>query len=175
VTARPSAKLAILPADESRIPLILSFIRKLAEYEKLSREVVADEETLRRSLFGAHPAAEVLFAYVAEEPAGFAVFFQNFSTFSGRAGIYLEDLFVDPEYRGKGIGKALLVYLAKLAKQRGYDRIDWSVLDWNQPAIDFYRRIGAVPLEEWTVFRLSGEALDSLAGDADHSSGTQFL
>lgn len=170
MTTGPCGELTILPADESQIPLILSFIRKLAEYEKLSHEVSADEETLRLSLFGRNPAAEVLLAYLADEPAGFAVFFQNFSTFSGRAGIYLEDLFVEPLYRGKGIGKALLVYLANLAKERGYSLIKWSVLDWNQPAIDFYRRIGAVPLDEWTVFRLSGKALDKLAGEQDDPS-----
>lgn len=143
--------------------MILSFIRKLADYEKLTHEVVTNEETLRHSLFGPNPAAEVVLAYVADEPAGFAVYFRNFSTFSGRAGIYLEDLFVEPAYRGRGVGFALLRHLAKLAKERGYARMNWAVLDWNQPAIDFYRRIGAVPLDAWTVFRLSGEALDKLA------------
>ncbi len=163
MAASTSAQLRIAPAEESQIPLILSFIRKLAEYERLSDEVVADEETLRSFLFGPNPAAEAVFAYVADEPAGFAIFFPNFSTFSGRPGVYLEDLFVDPAYRGRGIGKALLVHLAKLAKERGYTRVNWAVLDWNQPAIDFYRNTGATPLEEWTVFRLSGEALDRLA------------
>lgn len=153
----------ISPAREDQLPLILAFIRKLAEYEKLLDEVVADEETLRRSLFGAASRARVIFAYVEEQPVGFAVYFYNFSTFSGRAGIYLEDLFVEPAYRGRGIGMALLGYLAKVAKEGGCARLNWSVLDWNQPAIDFYKRLGAEALEDWTVFRLSGEALDRLA------------
>ena len=159
----------IVSADESQIPLILSFIRKLAEYEKLSHEVTADEQSLRHFLFGPKRAAEVFLAYVGDEAAAFAVIFQNFSTFAGRAGIYLEDLFVEPAYRGRGIGKALLVHLAKLAKERGCGAVNWAVLDWNQPAIDFYRRMGAVPLEEWTVFHLGGEALERLAGEAEVS------
>ena len=149
------------PAD---VPLILSFIRKLAEYERLSQEVVADENVLRESLFASNPAAEVLLAYVDQEPAGFAVYFRNFSTFLGRPGIYLEDLFVEPAHRGRGIGGALLTHLAKLARDRGYGRLNWAVLKWNQPAIDFYRRLGAVLLEDWTICRLSGVALEELAG-----------
>jgi GNAT superfamily N-acetyltransferase len=153
----------IARAEEAQITLIFEFIRKLAEYEKLLHEVVADEETLRRSLFGPGSGAEVIFAYLDEQPVGFAVYFQNFSTFAGRAGIYLEDLFVEPAHRGKGIGMALLAYIARVAKERGCARLNWAVLDWNQPSIDFYKRLGAVPLEDWTVFRLSGDALDRLA------------
>lgn len=157
------AELTIAPAREADIPLILDFIRKLADYERLSTEVIADETTLRESLFGAKPAAEVLLAYWASEPVGFAVYFPNFSTFAGRPGIYLEDLFVLPAFRGKGIGKALLGYLAGIAKERNCARLEWAVLDWNQPAIAFYRRLGAVPMHEWTVFRATGRVLDDLA------------
>jgi GNAT superfamily N-acetyltransferase len=152
--------LRIAPATERDVPLILSFIKKLAEYEKLSHQVVAAENMLRDALFGSRPAAEVLIAYWDEEPAGFALFFHNFSTFLGRRGIYLEDLFVNPAHRGKGIGKALLIHLAKIAKERACGRLEWSVLDWNKPAIDFYKSLGAVPLEDWTQFRLTGEALE---------------
>jgi GNAT superfamily N-acetyltransferase len=152
--------LRIAPATERDVPLILNFIRKLAEYEKLAHQVVATENRLREALFGSRPAAEVLIAYWDEEPAGFALFFHNFSTFLGRRGIYLEDLFVDPAQRGKGIGKALLIHLAKIAKERACGRLEWSVLDWNKPAIDFYKSLGAVPLEDWTQFRLTGEALE---------------
>ncbi len=153
----------ISAAEEAQLPLILAFIRKLAEYERLLHEVIADEETLRQSLFGPDSPAKVIFAYVGEQPVGFAVYFYNFSTFAGRAGIYLEDLFVEPAYRGRGIGLALFVYLAKIAKERGCARLNWAVLDWNQPAIDFYEKLGAVAQDDWTVFRLSGEALDRLA------------
>ena len=143
--------------------MILSFIRKLAEYEKLSHEVVADEDTLRESLFSANPTAEVLLAYVGDNPVGFAVYFRNFSTFLGRSGMYLEDLFVEPAYRGRGIGKAILAHVAKVAKERGCQRLNWAVLNWNRPAIEFYRGLGAVLLDDWTVCRLSGSALDELA------------
>ena len=143
--------------------MILSFIRKLAEYEKLSHEVVADEDTLRESLFSANPTAEVLLAYVGDNPVGFAVYFRNFSTFLGRSGMYLEDLFVEPAYRGRGIGKAILAHVAKVAKERGCQRLNWAVLNWNRPAIEFYQGLGAVLLDDWTVCRLSGSALDELA------------
>jgi GNAT superfamily N-acetyltransferase len=156
-------EIRIAPAVESQVPLILSFIRKLAEYEKLSDQVVADEGLLRESLFGSRPAAEAVIAYLGEEPAGFAVFFHNFSTFSGRLGIYLEDLFVEPKFRSKGIGKALLVHLAKLTLERGGVRLQWSVLDWNEPAIQFYQKLGARALDDWTVYRVSGEELRMLA------------
>lgn len=154
--------LTIAPARESDIPLILDFVRKLAEYERLSTEVIADEGALRESLFGPRPAAEALLAWWAAEPVGFAVYFHSFSTFVGRPGIYLEDLFVLPEFRGRGIGKAVLVYLAKIARDRNCARLEWAVLDWNQPAIDFYRSLGAVPLQDWTVFRLTESKLDQI-------------
>ena len=143
--------------------MILTFIRKLAEYEKLSHEVVADEDTLHESLFSTNPTAEVLLAYIGENPVGFAVYFRNFSTFLGRPGMYLEDLFVEPAYRGRGIGKAILAHVAKVAKERGCQRLNWAVLNWNRPAIEFYRCLGAVLLDDWTVCRLSGRALDGLA------------
>ncbi len=153
-------ELAIVPARESDVPLILEFIRRLAEYERLSDEVTATEALLRDALFGARPVAKAVLAYWDAEPAGFALYFLSFSTFIGRPGIYLEDLFVLPPFRGKGIGKALLSHLARLAKQRDYGRVEWAVLDWNQPAIDFYRQLDARPMQDWTVFRLSGGALD---------------
>lgn len=163
-------KFNLRPATPDDVPLILSFIRELADYEKLPDEVDATEALLREHLFGASPCAEVIIADVTESPgcppspAGFALFFRHFSTFRGRPGIYLEDLFVRAQFRGLGIGKALLVHLAKLARQRGCPRFEWSVLDWNTPAIEFYKRLGAVPMSEWTVFRVTGEALDRLAG-----------
>ncbi len=157
------AELTIIPAQESDIPLLLDFIRKLADYEQLSTEVVADESTLRESLFGSKPAAEVLLAYWANQAVGFAVYFHNFSTFIGRPGIYLEDLFVIPAFRGKGVGKALLSHLAGIAQKRNCARLEWAVLDWNQPAIDFYRRLGAIPMHDWTVFRVADTALGELA------------
>jgi GNAT superfamily N-acetyltransferase len=156
--------LRIAPAAESDVALILSFIRKLAEYEKLSHLVVATEDNIREHVFGANPVAEVLLAYWNEEPAGLALYFRNFSTFLGQPGIYLEDLFVEPAQRGKGIGKALLRRLAEIALERGYGRLDWSVLDWNAPSIEFYRSLGAASLDQWTGYRLTGEALDRLAG-----------
>ena len=157
------AELEIRPATERDVPLILSLIRELAEYESLSHEIVASEEMLRDSLFGERPAAEVLLGYVGEDPAGFALFFHSFSTFLGRPGIYLEDLYVRPEFRGAGIGRALLVHLARLARARDCGRLEWSVLDWNEPAIGFYKTIGASPVSGWTVYRLTGEALEELA------------
>jgi len=155
--------LRIVPASERDVPLILSFIGKLAEYEKLSHQVVATEALLREHLFGSRPVAEVILAYWNQEPAGFALFLHNFSTFLARPGIYLEDLFVDPPHRGKGIGKALLARIARLAVERGCGRFEWAVLDWNQPAIDFYKSLGAAPLDDWTLFRVTGEALHRLA------------
>jgi GNAT superfamily N-acetyltransferase len=158
-----SGTLRITPATESDVSVILSFVRKLADYEKLSHLVVATEDNIREHVFGANPVAEVLLAYWDEEAVGFALYFRNFSTFLGQPGIYLEDLFVDPAQRGKGIGKALLARLAKIAVERGYGRLDWAVLDWNTPSIEFYRGLGAVPLDAWTGYRLTGEALDRLA------------
>jgi GNAT superfamily N-acetyltransferase len=151
-----------VPATERDVAVILSFIRKLADYEKLSHQVTATEDLLRQALFGERPVVEVLIANVGEEPAGFALYFHNFSTLLGRPGIYLEDLFVEPAQRGKGIGKALLIEIAKIAKQRNCGRLEWAVLDWNRPAIDFYRGLGAVPLDDWTLFRVTGESLDNL-------------
>jgi len=146
------------------VPLILQFIRGLAEYERLAHEVVADEATLRRTLFGERRVAEVVIGYDNGKPVCFALFFHNFSTFLGRPGIYLEDLFVNPEQRGKGFGKAMLAYLAKLAVERECGRLEWSVLDWNEPAINFYKSLGAKPMDEWTIFRVTGDALAQLAG-----------
>jgi GNAT superfamily N-acetyltransferase len=151
-------------ATEDDVPLILSLIRELAEYERLSHEVVATEETLRDSLFGERRVAETLLAYLGDSPAGFALFFHTFSTFLGRPGIYLEDLYVRPEFRSAGVGRTLLVRIAGLAKERGCGRLEWAVLDWNEPAISFYKRIGASPVSGWTVYRLTGEALEELAG-----------
>ena len=150
-------------ATEEDVPLILSFIRELAEYEKLSHEVVATEDVLRGSLFGERTGAEVVICNLDGSPAAFALFFHNFSTFLGRPGLYLEDLYVKPEMRDLGLGRALLVHLAGLARERGCGRMEWSVLDWNEPAIKLYRGIGAVPMDDWTVYRVTGEALKDLA------------
>ncbi|HTW66329.1 MAG TPA: GNAT family N-acetyltransferase [Bryobacteraceae bacterium] len=155
--------IAISAACERDVPLILSFIRKLAEYEKLSHQVVATEADIHEHVFGRNPVAEVLLAYWDGAPVGFALYFRNFSTFLGQPGIYLEDLFVDPEQRGRGIGKALLIRLAQIALERGYGRLDWSVLDWNAPSIEFYRSLGAIPMDAWTGYRLTGDALSRLA------------
>lgn len=160
------AEVATRFAAAEDTPLILSFVRELAEYEKLSHEVVATEEALRDSLFGERPFAEVLLTFVEDEPAGFALFFHNFSTFLGKPGIYLEDLYVRPEHRGTGAGRALLSYLARLAVERGCGRLEWWVLDWNEPAVGFYKRIGARAMDDWTVYRLTGDALERLAGGA---------
>jgi GNAT superfamily N-acetyltransferase len=154
----------IRSATEGDVPLILSLIRELADYELLSHEVVATEDMLRDFLFGERPVAEVLIGEHGSEPAGFALFFHNFSTFLGRPGIYLEDLYVRPEFRGAGVGRALLVHLAGLAKERDCGRLEWSVLDWNEPAIGFYESIGAFPVSGWTVYRVTGEELEELAG-----------
>ena len=153
----------IEPARERDVPLILRLIKGLAEYEKLAHEVVATEERLRQSLFGPHPSAEVVIAYVDDEAVGFALFFHTYSTFLGQRGLYLEDLFVLPEWRGRGAGRALLTHLARIAAERGCGRFEWSVLDWNEPAINFYKNLGAKPMHEWTVFRVAGDALVTLA------------
>lgn len=159
----PHLKLKRATAED--VPLILSLVKELAEYERLTHEVVATEEALRESLFGERRVAEVIIGYDEDEPAGFALFFHNFSTFLGKPGIYLEDLYIRPQHRGKKIGFMLLSHLAELAKERGCGRLEWSVLNWNESAIKFYRRIGAKPMDEWTVYRLTGDALDELAGD----------
>jgi GNAT superfamily N-acetyltransferase len=150
-------------AREDDVPLLLRFIRDLAVYERLEHEVVATEEGLRRTLFGEKRYAEALIARLDGEPVGFALFFHNYSTFVGKPGLYLEDLFVDPAHRGRGIGKALLKRLAAIAVERDCGRMEWAVLDWNVPSIAFYRSLGAVPLDDWTVFRLAGPALEGLA------------
>jgi GNAT superfamily N-acetyltransferase len=156
-------KVSIRPAVRADLPLIAQFIRDLAEYEKLSDEVRFDEAGLGDRLFGARPYAEVLIGEIDGVPQGFALFFHNFSTFEGKPGIYLEDLFVRPDARGSGLGKALLSRLAALAVERDCARLEWWVLDWNQSAIGFYKSLGAKPMDEWTTFRVEGDALDSLA------------
>ena len=155
-------KLTFRQAEEADCGLVLEFIRQLAEYEKMLPEVVATEQLLHRALFQDR-RAEVIFALEDGVEVGFALYFHNFSTFVGRSGLYLEDLFVKPAYRGKGYGKALLKRLAKIAVERGCGRFEWVCLDWNQPSIDFYRSLGAVPQDEWTIYRLTGEALQKLA------------
>lgn len=155
-------------ATESDVPLILDFIKKLADYEKMSDEVIATEDLLNEWLFEKNKA-EVLFLVVEEKEVGFALFFHNFSTFLGRAGIYLEDLFVLKEHRKKGYGRAILRKLAQIARERGCGRLEWWCLDWNTPSIDFYRSLGAQPMEDWTVFRLSGSTLLQVAEQEDES------
>ncbi len=154
---------SIRTATVDDVPLILDFIRGLADYEKLAHEVVATEATLRQTLFGATPAAHVVIAEVEGRPAGFALYFFNYSTFLAKPGLYLEDLFVKPEYRGAGTGKALLLHLAKIANTRGCGRMEWSVLDWNEPAIKFYETLGARRMNEWQICRLTGPALAQYA------------
>jgi GNAT superfamily N-acetyltransferase len=164
VIATDTPEFQIKPATEADIPIILSFIKKLARYERLSHEVVATEEMLRETLFGSRPKAEVAIGYLEKtKPVGFVLFFHNYSTFLGKSGLYIEDLFVDEEYRRRGCGRALLLHVARLAKERDCGRLEWAVLDWNQPAIDFYKKLGAVPMSEWTVFRITGKLLDDLA------------
>jgi GNAT superfamily N-acetyltransferase len=153
----------IIPATEQDTSTILEMIRALAEYEKLSHLVTATEERIRESLFGPKPAAEAVLAFCDTECAGFALFFPCYSTFLAQPGIYLEDLYVKPNFRRKGIGFALLKHVAKLAIERGCGRVEWGVLDWNQPSIDFYKRLGATPQDEWTKYRLTGAALERLA------------
>jgi GNAT superfamily N-acetyltransferase len=154
---------AIRPATVADVPVILELIRALATYERAPNDVTATEDGLTEVLFGEKPAAEVLLAFENETAVGFAVFFHNFSTWLGRPGLYLEDLFVRPEDRGKGYGRALLIHLAKIARDRGCGRMEWAVLDWNDPAIEFYRKLGAKPMDEWTVFRLTHDGIAKLA------------
>ena len=156
-------ELRIERATERDVPLIRRLIQGLAEYEKLAHEVTATEAGLRETLFGARPAADVIIAYAGETPAGFALFFPNYSTFLGKPGLYLEDLFVLPEWRGHGIGRALLTQLARIAVERGCGRFEWSVLDWNEPAIGFYKSLGATLMDGWSIFRVTGDALATLA------------
>jgi GNAT superfamily N-acetyltransferase len=153
----------LTPAVASDIPLILELIKALAEYEQMADQVVITEADLRVALFGPRPAAEVIIGYAGDQPAGFALFFQTFSTFKGRPGLYLEDIFVKPEWRKHGLGTMLLARLARIAVDRGYGRMEWSVLDWNEMALRVYRAVGARPMDEWTVYRLNGDALRQLA------------
>ena len=157
---------AIRAATAADVPIILELIRALATYERAPNDVTATEDGLNKVLFGEKPAAEVLLAFENETAVGFAVFFHNFSTWLGRPGLYLEDLFVRPEDRGKGYGRALLIHLAKIARDRGCGRMEWAVLDWNEPAIQFYRKLGAKPMDEWTVFRLTRDGIAKLADAA---------
>jgi GNAT superfamily N-acetyltransferase len=154
----------IRTTTDADVPVILSLIRELAEYERAPDAVVTTEAGLHEALFGPRPSAEVLLALEGERPVGFAVYFFNFSTWLGRPGLYLEDLFVRPEDRGKGYGRALLERLARIAQERGCGRMEWAVLDWNDPAIQFYKKLGAEPMTEWTVFRLTQEGIARLAG-----------
>ena len=156
--------ISIRPAAPGDVPLVLEFIRELARYEHLEHEVAATEADLGEALFGERRHAEVVFACSDGKALGFALFFHNFSTFKGRPGIYLEDLFVRPEARGRGIGRKLLAHLARTALERRCARLEWAVLDWNEPSIGFYRGLGAVPMDEWSIFRLTGEPLALLAG-----------
>jgi GNAT superfamily N-acetyltransferase len=153
----------IRPASEADVLEILQMIQGLAEYERLTHVCTATEEQLRDTLFGPRPGAEVVLAREQGVCVGFALFFPNYSTFLAKPGMYLEDLFVKPEARGRGVGLALLKQLAAIARERGYGRVEWSVLDWNDPAIGFYKKLGAVPMDEWTMFRLTGDAIGALA------------
>ena len=158
--------LVLRTATESDVGLILKFIKDLAVYEKLDHTVVATEDAIRESLFGARCYAEVILAYWKGAPAGFALFFHNYSTFLAKPGIYLEDLFVEPNLRGNGIGKALLRRLAEIAMERNCGRLEWAVLDWNTPSIEFYKSLGAIPMSDWIINRLTGDALNALASQA---------
>lgn len=160
----------IRPAERADIPLLLDFIRELAEYERLADEVSATEDVLERTLFGEPTYAEALLGYAGETPVGFAIFFHNFSTFLGKPGLYLEDLYVKPDHRGNGYGRAMLRHLAQLAVERDCGRFEWAVLDWNVSAIQFYRCLGARPMEDWLIYRLDGDALQALA---DESTGPE--
>lgn len=156
----------IIAAREGEVGIVLSLIKELATYERAAEQVKATEQSLKQSLFGPSPQAEVVIAWENTEPVGFALFFHNYSTWLARRGIYLEDLFVRPTHRGKGYGRALLAHLARIALERGCGRFEWSVLDWNEPAIGFYKALGAKPMDEWTVYRITGDALSQLAGEA---------
>jgi GNAT superfamily N-acetyltransferase len=162
-------KVRIEPARQQDVATICDLIKELAEFERLQDQFVATEERLRASLFSAHPYAEVLMARLNDEAVGFALFFHNYSTFRAQPGIYLEDLYIRPAYRGRGYGKALLSHIAQLAVQRNCGRFEWSVLDWNQRAIDFYKKLGAVPLNDWTMFRVSDQALEDLGRQVDQT------
>jgi GNAT superfamily N-acetyltransferase len=168
-----SGPIRIARATERDVPLILQLIRELAEYERAPDAAIATVEILTETLFGERPAAEVLIAYLDDEPAGFALFFHNFSTWLGRRGIYLEDIFVRPPARRNGVGEALFREIAAIAVERGCGRVEWAVLNWNELAISFYRRIGAVAKDDWTTFRLQGEPLAKLAGNSPVETGAR--
>ena len=157
--------MTIRAARQADVPLILSFIRKLAEYGDISDEVFATEDDIRSALFGQHPVAAAVIAAVGDEPAGFALYSYTFSSFLGRPGMFIEDLYVENAHRSRGVGKALLVHLAKVARERSCGRLEWAVLNWNERAMEFYQDLGAEPMDEWTTFRLDGEALDRLASE----------
>ena len=159
-SSRESPTVRIRTATKEDVPLILKFIKAIADYEKLADQVTATEETLTQSLFGNHPAAEVSFAYIKDQPVGYAVYFHNFSTFEGKRGLYLEDIFIEPAFRGKGIGKNMLKHLAQLAMDRQCARFEWVVLDWNENAIEFYQKIGAQVFDEWRVCRMERQAIE---------------
>lgn len=159
----PDAALQIRPANPADVSVVLDFIRKLAEYGDIASETTVTEADVRAALFGPRPVAEATLAYVGGEPAGFAVYSFTFSSFMGKPGVYVEDLFVERRFRGGGVGKALLVTLARLGRERGCGRLEWSVLNWNEEAMEFYQDLGAAPMDEWTTFRLTGEALERLA------------
>ncbi len=167
MTPAPDTTVTLRAATRADVPVVLRCIRGLAEYERLAHQCIATEALLEESLFGATPAAEVVLALAAAEPAGFALWFRSYSTFLARPGIYLEDLFVFPEFRGRGIGRRLLTHLAQTAVERRYGRLEWSVLDWNVDAIRFYESLGAVAMNDWTAYRVTGSALASLAARAD--------
>jgi len=156
-------EILIRQALKEDVGLILSFIKELADYEKLSDAVTANEELLLKTLFGEESVTKSLLAFYDNKPAGFAIYFYNFSTFIGKPGLYLEDVYVKPELRGKGIGKQILIYLANIAKEKDCGRFEWSVLDWNEPSIKFYKNLGAKPMDEWTVFRLDKKGIENLA------------
>lgn len=171
--------IGIRPATPADVPAIVAFLRELAEYERLSHEVIAGETDFHAALFGERPVVEAVIASVDDQPVGYALFFPNFSTFLGKPGLYLEDLYVRPSARGLGVGRALLVHLARIAVERGWGRFEWAVLDWNEPAIGFYKKMGAELMDDWTICRLTGEPLVKLASvggkvarSPDHKSNT---
>ena len=166
-SAHTSGNVTLRDATPADVPAVLGFIRELAEYEHLAHQVVATEADVQAALFGPRPCAEVVLACIDGIPVGFALYFHNFSTFLGKPGIYLEDLYVRPEARGRGAGKQLLAWLARTALERGCARLDWAVLDWNEPSIGFYRGLGAVAQDAWTTYRVDGEALRRLAASHD--------
>jgi GNAT superfamily N-acetyltransferase len=169
-----AAGLTLRFAEEADVGIILEMIRRLADYERLAREVTADVETLRRSLFHGRRVAEVVLAEYQAEPVGFALFFHNFSTFLGLPGIYIEDLYIEPSWRGRGVGRTLLSHIARLAKERGCGRLEWAVLEWNEPAIAFYRNLGGRMLDDWRIFRVTGDALDELSRPSSAAGSTSF-